>query len=385
MCRTLCVQPYFYTPLSSLTAVGYTGDANVTKARNMNGIISGFSLEPNSLMNGGNYFNWDSKYGSFSYRMKNYQDAKAADGKDIKLWNYVCGNEVAYTYCNNIIENTGLQTELMFWQTMQSGATGYLYYGANLWDENSSMCVAQGSSVAYDGSLVSDLWRVNRYEIAKDNTVYNVYGNGVLLYGKDIKVALRIANTSDPLGTVRVEQMRDGIEDYEMLYMYRDAYGEAAMDTLIGKVSTSVIKYLSMPGFNRSAYPSSMTNEDVFAAVRKELGDALESVPSEHPHEHTWDNGVVTTEPTYKTQGVRTYTCTVCGDTYTESVPVIPPMIGDVNGDRVLNVKDIQLLKKFVASTVTINEIVDVNSDIDGDGTIGVKDLRALKSMLAGN
>ena len=93
----------------------------------------------------------------------------------------------------------------------------------------------------------------------------------------------------------------------------------------------------------------------------------------------------MTVQPTYKTQGVRTYTCTVCGDTYTESVPVLPPKIGDVNGDGVMNVKDIQQLKKFVASTVTIDGIVDVNSDIDGDGTIGVKDLRALKSMLAGN
>ena len=36
---------------------------------------------------------------------------------------------------------------------------------------------------------------------------------------------------------------------------------------------------------------------------------------------HTFDNGVVTTEPTEKTEGVRTYTCQVCGYEKTESVP----------------------------------------------------------------
>ena len=36
---------------------------------------------------------------------------------------------------------------------------------------------------------------------------------------------------------------------------------------------------------------------------------------------HTWDNGTVTTEPTETTPGVRTYTCTVCGQTRTETIP----------------------------------------------------------------
>ncbi len=383
-CSVWCVQPYFYTPASVLSSAGYTGNNyNDVKMRSMNGIISGFSLEYNSIINGGNYFNWDSKYGSFSYRLKNYQDAQAAQGKNVKLWNYVCGNEVAYTYCNHVIENTGLQEEILFWQTMQTGATGFLYYGANLWNENSSTCGVEGSSVAYDGSTASGVWNVNRYVGGRGN--YNIYGNGVILYGKDVKVALRIGSTTQPLGTVRVEHIRDGIEDYEMLYMYREAYGETAMNDMISKVSANVVNYLSMPAFNRSAYPSSMTNEDVFAAVRIELGNALENASSEQPHEHTWDAGVVTVEPTYKSEGVRTYTCAECGETYTEVIPVLPPKIGDVNGDGVTNMKDIQLLKKFVASTVTIDDIVDVNSDIDGDGTIGFKDLRLLKSNLAGS
>lgn len=46
---------------------------------------------------------------------------------------------------------------------------------------------------------------------------------------------------------------------------------------------------------------------------------------------HTWDSGKVTKAATYTTTGVKTYTCTVCGATKNETIPVIPvsnaPMI----------------------------------------------------------
>ncbi|MCF2618046.1 S-layer homology domain-containing protein [Oscillibacter valericigenes] len=38
---------------------------------------------------------------------------------------------------------------------------------------------------------------------------------------------------------------------------------------------------------------------------------------------HTWDAGVVTTEPTDTTEGVKTYTCSVCNGTKTEKIPVV--------------------------------------------------------------
>lgn len=38
-------------------------------------------------------------------------------------------------------------------------------------------------------------------------------------------------------------------------------------------------------------------------------------------HTHTWDDGVVTQKPTAAEPGVKTYTCTVCGQTRTEAIP----------------------------------------------------------------
>ncbi|MBR5517990.1 MAG: S-layer homology domain-containing protein, partial [Clostridia bacterium] len=50
-------------------------------------------------------------------------------------------------------------------------------------------------------------------------------------------------------------------------------------------------------------------------------GDPTTGDPTVVPCEHVWDDGVVTVAPTYTTEGVKTYTCTVCGETKTEVLP----------------------------------------------------------------
>lgn len=56
---------------------------------------------------------------------------------------------------------------------------------------------------------------------------------------------------------------------------------------------------------------------------------------------------------------------------------------GDVNGDGVVNVKDITQLKKYLSSTITADEIAPQNSDLNADGAINFLDLKELKQLLA--
>ena len=39
---------------------------------------------------------------------------------------------------------------------------------------------------------------------------------------------------------------------------------------------------------------------------------------------HKWNNGKVTKAATYTATGIKTYTCTVCGETKTETIPKLP-------------------------------------------------------------
>lgn len=368
-CPKMCA----YTPNATIKASGYVGTNTVgAGVRNLDGIISGFSIT-NVF---GCYFDWTSKFGSFEERFNNYRAERAAEGQDIKSWWYACGNNANYTYANHLIENTGLQTQIMFWQSMQVGSTGYLYYGVNLWKEIGENNFTNGTGAASDGSSESGIWPVNK---TAKNGKY-LYGNGVLLYGSDVyRSKLRITGIK-VLGTIRVEQMRDGIEDYEMLNLYRTIYGEDKMQALISKVSNNVADYLSLPLFDRSGYADSLTDDDIFAAVRIELGNAVEKGMG-GCIEHSWDDGVITTEPTTTTTGVKTFTCTVCGETKEETVAKIKP--GDVNGDGKVGAFDALMIKKYLAG----DELTNFNlkaADVNGDGKVTSRDVLIVSMCLAG-
>lgn len=57
---------------------------------------------------------------------------------------------------------------------------------------------------------------------------------------------------------------------------------------------------------------------EIYCTVCNEVSAVLSTTPKK---DHTWDNGVVTTEPTAEKDGVKTYTCTVCNETKTETIP----------------------------------------------------------------
>ena len=86
-----------------------------------------------------------------------------------------------------------------------------------------------------------------------------------------------------------------------------------------------------------------MTDEDIFAAVRIELGNAVEEAKGE---------------------------------------PVVPVVIGDVNDDGLITLKDLAALKAYVAG-VSGAEANVANSDINGDGLVTISDVGAIKKLIA--
>ena len=107
---------------------------------------------------------------------------------------------------------------------------------------------------------------------------------------------------------------------------------------------------------------------------------------------HTWDEGVVTTPATETSDGVKTYACTVCGETKTEPIPhqtqpeqpeqPTDAKAGDINGDGEVNNKDLTRLMKYLAGAEV--ETVSLALDVNGDGEVNNKDLTRLMKYLAG-
>lgn len=82
----------------------------------------------------------------------------------------------------------------------------------------------------------------------------------------------------------------------------------------------------------------------------------------------------VTKEPDHSHSGVRTYTCSICGDTYTEDIPALDPIAGDVNGDGKVTLVDAIYIQKVAVKIITPTEQDYECADLNGDGKITVID-----------
>ncbi|MBO5195997.1 MAG: DUF4091 domain-containing protein, partial [Clostridia bacterium] len=306
-----CPRYYAYTPLTELNRFYYDMNDDSRPVRNLSGIASG------NFLAGEWTFMWENIYGDYKDRIVSNTIIRNENGENKdKTWIYSAGNNGGYTYPNHLIENTGLQTKMMFWHMYRDDITGYLYYGSNSWDEYSSM-----NSGYVDKTVTgnrSGAWKTNLRPNYPYLDGHPVYGNGVLFY----TASQGNLTTVDYIGSIRVEMMRDGVEDYQMFAMLEKLCGNEASNSIIDSVFNSAVDYISLPSFDRSAFDEALDDYDILAAQRIELGNQLEAA-SKKDCVHIYDEGVVTKEATCLVMGEKTYTCTLCKATQTEYIPTL--------------------------------------------------------------
>lgn len=74
-------------------------------------------------------------------------------------------------------------------------------------------------------------------------------------------------------------------------------------------------------GTTETTVPATCGADGRIDTICANCGDVIATKVIPATGAHTWDNGTVTVAPTETTPGVRTYTCTVCGQTRTEIIP----------------------------------------------------------------
>ena len=168
------------------------------------------------------------KYGSFQSRM----DKAREEGKEV--WQYVCW-EPGKPYLNMYVDESGLDHRILFWQQHMVGATGFLYWATTTWRS------------------VKDPW-TNMATMPQLSP--NVFGDGALLYNGN-KVGI-----DGPCGSVRLDAVRDGMEDCEMLRMADEVLGRDWVLAKVKAVTMDLMHYTE--------------SGDFFTAVRNEIGNELE-------------------------------------------------------------------------------------------------------------
>ena len=215
---------------------------------------------------------WDSIYGTFAERMQNKRDAGQ------KVWWFISW-DVEAPYINYYMQTDGVAQRVLFWQQYDNGVQGFLYNFANFW-----------SGDCYDP-----------YANNITNSAYpNAHGESILIY-PGAKYGL-----DTPVGSLRLEAMRDGIEDYQLFTMLDAALGDGASDEYIDRMTTGMVTY-------------SVSDSD-YSAARVALGDAVENALSTENCEHDY-TCEITIPATCTEAGEAVYTCAKCGKSYTDAVP----------------------------------------------------------------
>lgn len=98
---------------------------------------------------------------------------------------------------------------------------------------------------------------------------------------------------------------------------------EGVCDTETGLLKDASKEELKTPSLDSSkSYEISSDDSDVKLSASSKNDDVYDEVIKTTPAEdHSWDNGTVTKEPTCVAAGEKTYTCEICKETKTETIP----------------------------------------------------------------
>ena len=152
----------------------------------------------------------DQLFGELQDRMEGYQTENGHE-----LWNYVaCQPPYTSPYQNILLFNDGTEGRTMFWTTYLLNGTGFLYWHVSYYDATGNTTYTMRSPFSKTGP-----------------------GDGILIYPGSAY------NQLDPIPSIRLLNMRDGIEDYQMLTMLEDALGEEYTDELVSHIVTSTVTY----------------------------------------------------------------------------------------------------------------------------------------------
>ncbi len=130
------------------------------------------------------------------------------------VWWYICCGP-KHPYPNWFIEYPDIEARLIFWMTYQWGAEGFLYYATNNWRNG------KGNKPPFPPGPRCE-WNPQSWT--------DVNGDGCIYYPGE----------NGPLATTRMENIRDGLEDYELFKMLDDKSGALQQDLMGASTPTGL-------------------------------------------------------------------------------------------------------------------------------------------------
>jgi len=142
-----------------------------------------------------------------------------------QVWVYVCLGP-RYPYANWLADDPLAEARVFWWQAWGQRVDGVLYWGLNIWDREANdrpIDPTAGAKLAWSITTGGDYdW---------------LHGDGRLMY----------AGQDGPIASLRLANLRDGLEDYEYLKLAAQ-HDPAAAERLCDAVAHSFTEFTREPG-----------------------------------------------------------------------------------------------------------------------------------------
>lgn len=204
------------------------------------------------------------------------KDAKARQALGERIWWYICTGPKA-PYATLFIDHPGTELRVWLWQTWQRGVQGLLVWETLLWNSPTAYPDAERPQNPYEDPMG---WEYGYGNEPGRRPWGN--GDGRFLYPPESVADGRPAGPvfEPPVDTVRIEMLRDGIEDYEYLALLRRALEEKG-DRMAREERDRLSALLAVPPEITESLTQFTTDPAPIEARRRQIAEALESLHQE--------------------------------------------------------------------------------------------------------
>ncbi len=136
-----------------------------------------------------------------------FRKAEKCRRAGLEVWAYICLGPRS-PYANWLADDPLIEARLIWWQAYHQQMDGFLYWGLNIWSRAHNDHPIDPEK---DGPRL-------KWSITTGGRYDRLHGDGELLY----------PGAGGPIGSIRLANIRDGIDDYEYLWLLARKEGVAA-------------------------------------------------------------------------------------------------------------------------------------------------------------
>lgn len=148
----------------------------------------------------------------------------------LQVWAYVCCGP-RRPYANFLGDDALIEARLIWWQAFQQEMDGFLYWGLNIWGRSNNDYLIDPEK---DGPRLR--WSITTG--GEEQWLRSLHGDGELLY----------AGQDGPIGCIRLDNIRDGLDDYEYLWLLGKLTSRDEANAACRPVSTDLKTFTHDPG-----------------------------------------------------------------------------------------------------------------------------------------